>query len=68
MRLQTERLELNRGLGDLEGQAAALWDIAQIELCRGNVKQAVPMISEAYRIVDRIGRLEGICAVGDRRP
>jgi tetratricopeptide (TPR) repeat protein len=65
LRLQTERLETNRRLGDLDDQAATLWDIAQIELGRDDVAKAAPLIAEAYAIVDQIGRLEGICAIGE---
>jgi tetratricopeptide (TPR) repeat protein len=65
LRLQTERLETNRRLGDLDSQAATLWDIAQIELGRGDITKAAPLIAEAYAIVDQTGRLEGICAIGE---
>ena len=51
-------------LGDLDGRASTLWAMAQIELDRGKHSKMVPMIEEAYRIVDRLGRLEGICAIG----
>ena len=41
-----------------------MWAIAQIELGRGNVGEAVPLIVEAYQICDRLNRLEGICVIG----
>ena len=41
-----------------------MWDIAQIELGRGNVGEAAPLIVEAYQLCDRLNRLEGICVIG----
>ncbi len=62
--MHEERLEANRGLGDQDGIAAALWDIAQIELQQGRIPAAAPRIAEAYEIFTRIGRLEGIAVIG----
>ena len=64
LRLHQERLAVNTHLGDLYEQAATMWDIAQIELGRGNVREAVPLIVEAYQLCDRLNRLEGICVIG----
>jgi len=38
--------------------------IAQIFLARENVEEAAPLIREAYEIVDRTGRLEGVSVIG----
>ena len=64
LRLQQERLAVYQSLGDLDGQAAALWGIAQIEFSRDDVEKAAPRIIEAYQIVERLGRLDGICVIG----
>jgi hypothetical protein len=62
--LHQERLEVYERLGSLDGKAATLWDIAQIELNRGDMEKAAPRVIEAYQIVDRLDRLDGICVIG----
>ena len=62
--LQERRLEANRGLGNLDGIAAALWDLASIDLQRENFEAALPRVAEAYGLLARLGRAEGLAVVG----
>ena len=62
--LQQQRLEINREHEDLDGTAAALWDLAQIELSQGAHEQALPHLEEAWAVFGRTGRVEGMAAVG----
>lgn len=62
--LQERRLETNRGLGDIDGVAAALWGLAQIDLARTDFEAARPRVAEAYALFDRLGRTDGIAVVG----
>jgi tetratricopeptide (TPR) repeat protein len=62
--LLQQSLEITRGLRYRDGIAFALWKIAQIELSRGDVNEAAPKIFEAYTLVDQMGLLEGIAAIG----
>jgi tetratricopeptide (TPR) repeat protein len=62
--LQEEVLEINRTLRDADGIAATLWVIARIELAQRKNADAALRIAEAYSIVERIGRAEGIAVVG----
>jgi tetratricopeptide (TPR) repeat protein len=63
--LQGQRLETNRGLGDMDGIAVALWDLAQIDLVRSDVTAAAPRIAEAWTLLAQLGRAEGIAVVGE---
>ncbi len=51
-------------IGDLDGIAAALWQVAQLELQRDELDVALPRMAEAFRIVVRLGRADGIAAIG----
>jgi tetratricopeptide (TPR) repeat protein/CHAT domain-containing protein len=62
--LQDERLETNRGLADADGIGAALWDMAQLDLAERKIDDAIPRIMDAYGIVARLGRAEGIAVIG----
>ena len=62
--LQEERLEVNRRLGDADGIGATLWDLAQLDLAEEKIADAVPRFVEAYEIVFRFGRAEGIAVIG----
>jgi hypothetical protein len=64
--MQEERLATNRRLGTAEGIAASLWDIARIELKREQFDHAIPRLVEAWAIVQRTGRAEGIAIIGER--
>jgi hypothetical protein len=59
-----ERLEINQRLADADGIGATLWDLAQLDLAEQKIGDAVPRILEAYNIVSRLGRAEGIAVIG----
>jgi hypothetical protein len=61
---QEEELPVYERLGNIEGQAAALWSIATIHLQREQIAEAMPFIEQAYTLIGRVGRLDGICAIG----
>ena len=62
--LQRRRLEVNRQLGDLDGIAAASWDLAQIDLARQDYQAAFPRLAEAYQAFSRLQRPDGVAVVG----
>jgi len=69
--LHRERLEVFRQLGDQDGVANATYDIGQMQLFRAVEKSdaeafrsAVEALTESYSINLKIGRLDGICFVG----
>ena len=62
--LQGQRLETHKQLQDPKGIAATLWAMAQIELQQGKIQDAADKIPEAYAIFDKLGRLDGIAAIG----
>jgi tetratricopeptide (TPR) repeat protein len=64
IRLQTERLNVNRDLNDADGIAATQFDIAKLEVILHNLDSAIARLREAYEIVIRTGRVEGIAFVG----
>ena len=64
-------MEVNRTLGDQDGIAAALSDLGRMKLQRALSDQdaalfqeAFAALAESHAIFNRIGRLDGICAVG----
>ncbi len=63
-RLQTERLETNRQLGNVDGIASAQWDLAQLDLAEQKLDDAIPRVLEAYQIVASMGRAEGVMVIG----
>ncbi|MCP3906266.1 MAG: ATP-binding protein, partial [Planctomycetes bacterium] len=65
-RLQCERLEANRTLGDADGIASALWDLAQLDLQEKKYEDAAPRIQEAFPILVKLARPDGIAVVGPR--
>ena len=42
----------------------AFWDVAQIELEQGRLREAAPHLVEAWQLLLQIGRVEGIAVVG----
>ena len=62
--LQGKRLEINEQLGDLDGIAAANWDLAQIDLAREDYQAAFPRLMESFQIFGRLQRPDGIAIVG----
>ena len=57
-------LDVNRQLGDLDGIAAADWDLARIDLARENYQSALPRLVESFQINRRLQRPDGIATVG----
>jgi hypothetical protein len=62
--MQVERLEINQQLNDADGIGATLWNLAQLDLAEQKIDDAVPRILEAYGIVSKLGRAEGIAVIG----
>jgi tetratricopeptide (TPR) repeat protein len=62
--LHEEALRVYEALGDKDGIANALWDIAQIEMQREQWQQAFAHLATSYSINLQLGRLDGICIVG----
>ena len=62
--MQRKRLEVSKQLGDLDGIAAADWDLARIDLAREDYESALPRLMESFQIFGRLQRPDGIAAVG----
>jgi len=62
--LQSKRLQVHRKLDDLDGIAAACWDLAKIDFARGDEVSAFPRLQECFEINDRLRRPDGIVAAG----
>jgi tetratricopeptide (TPR) repeat protein len=62
--LQYKRLEASRQLGDLDGIAAANWDLARIDLGQENYQSALPRLIESFQILHQLQRPDGIAVVG----
>jgi hypothetical protein len=62
--MHEDRLAIYRQLADPDGIGATLWGLAQLDLAEQKISDAVPRIFEAYEIVLRLGRAEGIATVG----
>jgi tetratricopeptide (TPR) repeat protein len=63
---QQEQLPTFELLGDAENVANTLWSLARIDLAQRRFEDARSRIGEAYAIVLRFGRAEGIAVVGVR--
>ncbi|WP_218030010.1 hypothetical protein, partial [Pseudonocardia hydrocarbonoxydans] len=63
--LQEKRLEVNRNLGDVNGIAAASWDLAQIDLQRENYQSAFERLVESFQLLVQLQRVDGIAIVGN---
>ncbi|MGJ4953904.1 tetratricopeptide repeat protein, partial [Bradyrhizobium sp. HKCCYLS20291] len=59
-----ELLPVFERLGDDDGIAATLWNVALIELTRERFDDAMPRMGEAYAIFLRLGGAEGIAVIG----
>jgi tetratricopeptide (TPR) repeat protein len=62
--LQEKRLEVYRRPADVDGIGAALWGLAQLDLAEEKFDDAVPRIIEAYDIMSKLGRADGIAVIG----
>lgn len=64
LELHQERLAVFEELEDRDGIAITLYDPAAIELQQKRLREAAGHLATSYDIFVKIGRLEGICAVG----
>ncbi|MFF4270439.1 CHAT domain-containing protein [Streptomyces sp. NPDC001536] len=64
LELQLKRLEVNEQLGDMDGIAAANWDLARIELSRRDLNAAVPRLVTSFQLLLKLQRPDGIAVVG----
>ncbi|WP_246575162.1 CHAT domain-containing protein [Streptomyces umbrinus] len=64
LELQLKRLEVNEQLGDMDGIAAANWDLARIDLSRQDLDAAVPRLITSFQLFVKLQRPEGIAVVG----
>ncbi|MEU1784146.1 tetratricopeptide repeat protein, partial [Streptomyces abikoensis] len=63
--LQLKRLEANERLGNIDGIAAANWDLAQIDLFhREDLHAAVPRLVTSFQHLLKLQRPDGIAIVG----
>ncbi|WP_435863450.1 hypothetical protein [Streptomyces prunicolor] len=56
LELQLKRLEVNEQLGDMEGIAAANWDLARIDLSRQDFEAAVPRLFTSFQLLLKLQR------------
>ncbi|MBB4715146.1 tetratricopeptide (TPR) repeat protein [Streptomyces luteogriseus] len=64
LELQLKRLEVNEQLGDMDGIAAANWDLARIDLSRLDLDVAVPRLVTSFQLFLKLQRPDGIAVVG----
>ncbi|MFF4537946.1 CHAT domain-containing protein [Streptomyces aureus] len=64
LELQLKRLEVNEQLGDMDGIAAANWDLAQIDLSRQDLNAAAPRLITSFQLFLKLQRPDGIAVVG----
>ncbi|MGW2786741.1 tetratricopeptide repeat protein, partial [Streptomyces populi] len=62
--LQLKRLEVNEQLGDMDGIAAANWDLARIDLSVQDFNAAVPRLVTSFQLFLKLQRLDGTAVVG----
>ncbi|MEV6499322.1 CHAT domain-containing protein [Streptomyces prunicolor] len=64
LELQLKRLEVNEQLGDMDGIAAANWDLARIDLTRQDFEAAAPRLVTSFQLLLKLQRPDGIAVVG----
>ncbi|WAL98465.1 CHAT domain-containing protein [Streptomyces sp. Je 1-369] len=64
LELQLKRLEVNEQLGDMDGIAAANWDLARIDLSRQDLSAAAPRLSTSFQLCLQLQRPDAIAVVG----
>ncbi len=57
-------MEVNERLGDIDGIAAANWDLARIDLDGGDLHAAVPRLVTSFQHFLELQRPDGIAVVG----
>jgi len=58
------QLQAARQRDDYATIAQLLWKLAQYDLQRDDVPMALSRLLESYELNQRLGRLDGVCAVG----
>ena len=64
LELQLKRLEVHEQLGDMDGIAAANWDLARIDLARQDFEAAAPRLVTSFQLLLKLQRPDGIAVVG----
>ncbi|MFC8348637.1 CHAT domain-containing protein [Streptomyces sp. NPDC057280] len=64
LELQLKRLEANEKLGDMDGIAAANWDLALLDLSRQDLDAAAPRLITSFQLFLKLQRPDGIAIVG----
>ncbi|MEU0650145.1 CHAT domain-containing protein [Streptomyces umbrinus] len=64
LELQLKRLGVNEQLGDMDGIAAANWNLAQIDLSRQDLAAAAPRLIISFQLFVKLQRPDGIALVG----
>ena len=64
LKLHQQRLPIYKALDDQAGIANTLWGMARLEMNAENFQQTYENLAQAYAILVKIGRLDGICVVG----
>ncbi|MEW2131958.1 CHAT domain-containing protein [Streptomyces sp. NPDC005435] len=64
LELHLKRLEVHERLSDMEGIAAANWDLAQIDLSRQDLSAATPRLVTSFGLLLKLQRPDGITVVG----
>ncbi|MEU5294058.1 CHAT domain-containing protein [Streptomyces umbrinus] len=64
LELQLKRLEVNEQLGDMDGIAAANWDLARIDMSRQELAAAAPRLVTSFQLLLKLQRPDGIAVVG----
>jgi tetratricopeptide (TPR) repeat protein len=62
--LHRKRLEVNKQRGDLDGIAAADWDLARVDLAQENYDSAFRRLLESFQILSQLKRADGVAVVG----
>ncbi len=63
--LQLACLEEHKRLGDVDGVAATLWDLARLDRAEGKHEDMAPRLVEAFALLRKLGRAEGLAVVGE---
>ncbi|MFD0427442.1 hypothetical protein ACFQ60_02535 [Streptomyces zhihengii] len=57
-------MEVNERLGDVDGVAAANWDLARIDLSRQDLASAAARLNTSFQLLQGLQRADGIAVVG----
>ncbi|MGW8889515.1 tetratricopeptide repeat protein, partial [Streptomyces sp. NPDC055749] len=62
--LQLKRLEINELIGDMDGVAAASWDLACMDLSRQDLAAAAARLNTSFELLQKLQRADGVAVVG----